>query len=344
MRLSRLLRFAPLALVAFWSPDALAGPCDAGAGCTGAEPVCDTNMNLCVACADDFGSGNALECPTPTSPACNLLAIDGGVIDGGTANPDGGLLGQCTECTPRNLSRCNASNEPACTPSGQCGCNTDTECPLGKICIASTPPAGRCEPGCKSNGPGQSRCPAGFECSVTDGGQGTCVLSDAGLLDGGDGGAGDGAADGGAGDGATDDGGVSDGASDGATDDGAGGDATGADGAADDGASGDATGADGAGSDGASGDATVGDGAGSDGASGDATLSDGSGITPGTDAGTGGTNNDGGGGGTNNASADGLIEGGGCSCTVRGTDGPASIAAGLGLLLGVTAFIRRRRS
>lgn len=344
MKLVRLLRWAPLASLLSWSPIASAqvAVCGDAGPCQGAAPVCDTLNGVCVACATDFNDGGLLSCPTAALPACQTT--------------DAGLLGRCTECSATNQTQCSPENRPTCNANvGSCGCTLDNECGQGKLCNVGFQPAGRCEPGCRVGGGGNDNCPTNQFCSAQDGGAGTCnpqacspgnpcpvgtcntmgnvwfCECDGGPCPTGDGGAGgDGGTtnDGGAGgDGGTGDGGTT--GDGGSTSDGGN---TGDGGTTSDGGN---TG------DGSSGDATVNDGSSSnDGSSGnDATVgSDGSG----TGSGDGSTGGPGGDNGNGNNADSGLIEGGGCSCSVRGTDGPASVAAGLGLLLGVAAFVRRR--
>ncbi len=152
-------------------------PCVVDGGtCSGPTPICSGPLGLCVGCSTDNGGGGSLACPDPNHPACQ-----GGVLNT--------LNGSCTQCRSArsggvpNETLCQTTpSTPACDPaSGQCGCNTDSDCAKGRYCDRSGvvdgggPDAGGnsgiCQIGCRvatDAGP-NGNCPTGKTC-VTDGG------------------------------------------------------------------------------------------------------------------------------------------------------------------------------
>ena len=133
---------------------------------TPATPVCDPQSHLCVACLVDYTPTvpPPLSCPTPALPACQRSGV---------------LLGQCTECSGSNSTRCSTTDKPVCNlVKGDCGCVSDGDCgtKTGRICDVTKPPAGACVPGCRVVG-GVDSCPVGQSCSAQDGGTGTCVTT-----------------------------------------------------------------------------------------------------------------------------------------------------------------------
>lgn len=124
------------------------------------EPRCDTALHICAPCGGDFGLDVPLACLDPSLPACQTSGV---------------RVGECTECSGTNASRCEL-DKPVCRlDEARCGCLADTDCgsaTSGRVCEEA------CRDGCRAfagNG-----CAMGMVCTSADDHPGSCVLPDAG--------------------------------------------------------------------------------------------------------------------------------------------------------------------
>ncbi len=112
--------------------------CATGADCPGTR-CSSIHPFACEVCNGDFTSGATQPCVTSARPACNTT---------------GALVGQCTECTGVNVSRCSAVHAPTCnTATGSCasclvnyGAGASRACPavLLPVCLVGGPNSGQC--------------------------------------------------------------------------------------------------------------------------------------------------------------------------------------------------------
>lgn len=139
--------------------------CLGSSDCSGATPVCNVMQGQCVACQGDFGSdAGVLTCSNPQRPACQ-------------SGDAGSLSGECSQCSASDPALCAGSTPVCVVTQGQCGCTQDSNCPDPKqFCDPTKGASGQCVTGCKVNPVGKDACPAGQYCDVPDGGTiGACV-------------------------------------------------------------------------------------------------------------------------------------------------------------------------
>jgi hypothetical protein len=286
---------------------ALCVACLTSSDCTGSTPVCSITNGQCLPCQGDYGAdGGVIDCSDPSLPACQLADA-------------GALAGECTQCSSTDTSLC-GGDEPVCVTSlGDCGCTADSECAKGDVCDPIKGPAGECVVGCRAS---PDDCGTGLYCDVPDGGTiGSC---EPGCKTSADCSAPTPACD------------VSTHQCEG----GGSGDAGSHDGSSSDGSSGDGSPGDGGAHDGSPGDGSSRDGSSTDGSSSDGSSGDGGGHR---DAGKGIADAGGGdGGGPSMEFPGGILEGGGCDCSVARSGGRTYAAVVAGLFLALLASARRR--
>jgi uncharacterized repeat protein (TIGR01451 family)/MYXO-CTERM domain-containing protein len=153
--------------------------CQTDADCAAPTPVCDTASlpKKCVGCVD---SGDC----TAQNPVCQNNTCTGCTSDADCTDPalpacqtSGDLAGQCTECSGTKTTLC-VGDKPQCLVTlGVCGCSDadgDSECgspTSGRICNG---PVGICVPGC-STATGRNDCPTTQHCSEQTGPVGDCL-------------------------------------------------------------------------------------------------------------------------------------------------------------------------